>query len=176
MNTYVLGTGLSNDGSACLIKNGKVLVAIEKERLSRVKHDGGNDSLAVEYCLNAAGIQAEDLALIVQAANFEIAIPLTRYKGKRCFNDDLQVPVHTISHQLAHVWSAAGCSPFSSCNVMVIDGCGSPIEQCINLTVAFIPQVQAIAEALASAEKQLFGHFHWEQFHDAAAAASDALA
>lgn len=141
MNTYILGTGLSHDGSACLIKNGKVLVAIEKERLSRVKHDGGNDSLAVEYCLKAAGIQAKDLDLIIQAANFEVEIPLTRYKGKRYFNDDLQVPVHTISHHLAHAWSAAGCSPFSSCNVMVIDGCGSPIEQCIDLTGAFVPQV-----------------------------------
>ena len=40
---YVLGTGLSHDGSSCLLKDGKILVAIEKERLSRIKHDGGND-------------------------------------------------------------------------------------------------------------------------------------
>ncbi|WP_158826616.1 carbamoyltransferase family protein [Mucilaginibacter lacusdianchii] len=140
MNTYVLGTGLSHDGSACLIKNGKVLVAIEKERLSRIKHDGGNDALAVEYCLKAAGIQAKDLDLIVQAANFEIEIPLTRYKGKRYFNEDLQIPVHTISHHFAHAWSAAGRSPFNACNVMVIDGCGSPFEQCMDLGGASILQ------------------------------------
>ena len=68
---YVLGTGLSHDGSACLLKDGKILVAIEKERISRIKHDGGNDSLAVQYCLNAAGINIEDLSLLVQCANFE---------------------------------------------------------------------------------------------------------
>ena len=38
---YVLGTGLSHDGSACLLKDGRIRVAIEKERLTRRKHDGG---------------------------------------------------------------------------------------------------------------------------------------
>jgi carbamoyltransferase len=38
---YVLGTGLSHDGSSCLLKDGEIIVAIEKERLSRIKHDGG---------------------------------------------------------------------------------------------------------------------------------------
>ena len=49
---YVLGTGLSHDGSSCLLKDGKILVAIEKERLSRIKHDGGNDLRSVQYCLH----------------------------------------------------------------------------------------------------------------------------
>ena len=40
---YVLGTGLSHDGSSCLLKDGQIIVAIEKDRLSRRKHDGGND-------------------------------------------------------------------------------------------------------------------------------------
>ena len=40
---YVLGTGLSHDGSACLLKNGKICYAIEKERITRIKHDGFNE-------------------------------------------------------------------------------------------------------------------------------------
>ena len=40
---YVLGVGLSHDGSACLLKDGEILVAIEKERITRKKHDGMND-------------------------------------------------------------------------------------------------------------------------------------
>jgi carbamoyltransferase len=47
---YVLGTGLSHDGSACLLKDGKIAVAIEKERLTRRKHDGWNDKAAMQYC------------------------------------------------------------------------------------------------------------------------------
>ena len=94
---YVLGTGLSHDGSACLLKDGKILVAIEKERISRIKHDGGNDSLAVQYCLDTAGITIEDLSLVVQCANFEKEeIKKDRYKGQRLFNTDCIVPFVTI--------------------------------------------------------------------------------
>jgi carbamoyltransferase len=66
---YVLGTGLSHDGSACLLKDGRC-VAIEKERITRRKHDGGNDTAAIEYCLKAEGISIHDLTLIVQNADF----------------------------------------------------------------------------------------------------------
>ncbi len=68
---YVLGTGLSHDGSSCLLKDGKIIVAIEKERLTRIKHDGGNDADTVQYCLDTAGIKISDLSLVVQSANFE---------------------------------------------------------------------------------------------------------
>ncbi|WP_155416453.1 hypothetical protein [Photorhabdus luminescens] len=33
---YVLGSGLSHDGSACLMKNGKIIVGIEKKELRRL--------------------------------------------------------------------------------------------------------------------------------------------
>ena len=68
---YVLGIGLSHDGAACVLKDGIIHEAIEKERISRIKHDGGNDSLAVQYCLDAAGITIDDLSLVVQCANFK---------------------------------------------------------------------------------------------------------
>ena len=57
---YILGTGLSHNGSAVLLKNGKVCVAIEKERITRFKHHGGNDSQAIQYCLDAEGIEISD--------------------------------------------------------------------------------------------------------------------
>ncbi|HEV7782842.1 MAG TPA: carbamoyltransferase C-terminal domain-containing protein [Chitinophagaceae bacterium] len=138
--TYVLGIGLSHDGAACLLKDGQIHVAIEKERISRIKHDGGNDSLAVHYCLDAAGIGIDDLSLVVQSANFEKnGIQKHRYKGPRLFPASTAVPFVTISHHLAHAWSAAGTSPFDECNVMVIDGCGSFYQQCDDLGNAFVP-------------------------------------
>ncbi|MFN8244566.1 MAG: carbamoyltransferase C-terminal domain-containing protein [Ferruginibacter sp.] len=137
---YVLGTGLSHDGSSCLLRDGEIIVAIEKERLSRIKHDGGNDMLTTQYCLAAAGIGINDLALVVQCANFEKEeIQQHRYKGNRLFSADCQVPFVTISHHLAHAWSAVGTSPFDTCAVMVIDGCGSFYSQCDDLAGAFIP-------------------------------------
>jgi len=125
---YILGTGLSHDGSACILKDGRIAVAIEKERLTRIKHDGGNDAAAVQYCLDALNIQLTDLDLIVQVANFEKEISPQHYAGKRLYHAD--VPVATISHHLAHAWSAIATSPFQATNVLVIDGAGSPAAQC----------------------------------------------
>jgi len=139
MDTYILGTGLSHDGSTALLKNGKILVAIEKERLSRRKHDGGNDFDTVKYCLDFAGITPGDLALIVQVANFENKISPNQYSGARYFDKHIQTPVITLSHHLAHAWSAAGMSPFEECNVMVVDGAGSPYNQCLDLKAAIVP-------------------------------------
>src|SRR5260370_13832173 len=107
-HTYVLGTGLSHDGSACLLKDGDICVAIEKERLSRVKHDGFNDSLAIKYCLQAEGITVHDLDLVLQTA----LIRGTFYNGnsffaaERIFTEDLKVPIFTISHYLEQACSA----------------------------------------------------------------------
>lgn len=157
---YVLGTGLSHNGSAVLLKDGKVCVAIEKERITRIKHDGGNDSDAIQYCLNAEGITLEDIAVVVQCENFVLP---KRYffKGKRLFAETNFPPIIDISHHLAHAYSAIGTSPFSDCNVMVIDGCGSPLDQfielhpeqkkCIDATFFEVNQMQC--------EKDSFYHF-----------------
>lgn len=125
---YILGTGLSHDGSACILKDGRIAVAIEKERITRIKHDGGNDNTAVQYCLDALDIQFTDISMVVQVANFEKEISPERYQGKRLFHPD--VPVVTISHHLAHAYSAIATSPFKESNVLVIDGAGSPVDQC----------------------------------------------
>jgi carbamoyltransferase len=129
---YVLGTGLSHNGSAVLLKDGKICFAIEKERITRIKHDGGNDNLAIQYCLDAEGISLEDITVVVQCENFTIP-KRDFFKGKRLFSDSNQPKIIDISHHLAHAYSAVGTSPFSTCNVIVIDGCGSPLDQFIEL-------------------------------------------
>jgi len=139
MSAYIIGTGLSHDGSACLLKDGEIIIAIEKERLTRIKHDGGNDYLTVQYCLDHAGIELKDISLIVQASNFESNIKPEQYQGKRYFDADITIPVVTISHHLAHAWGAAATSSFSECNVMVIDGAGSPFEQCLDVNRQELP-------------------------------------
>ncbi len=129
---YVLGTGLSHNGSAVLLKDGRVRVGIEKERITRRKHDGGNDSDAIRYCLEAEGIGIEDLHLVVQCANFEIP-RRDEFHGPRLFAGSEFPAIVNISHHLAHAWSAAGTTRFTDCAIMVIDGCGSPFHQCTDL-------------------------------------------
>jgi len=129
---YVLGTGLSHNGSSCLLEDGKILVAAEKERLTQKKNDGGNDAFTVQYCLNVAGIQARDLDLIVQNANFgAFRYGNGWYKGARQLPDG--VPIVTISHHLAHAYAAYFLSPFDEAAVLVVDGCGNAFEDCMDL-------------------------------------------
>jgi carbamoyltransferase len=147
---YVLGTGLSHNGSAVLLKDGKVCVGIEKERLSRKKHDGGNDSLAIQYCLDAEGITLDDIAVVVQCENFTLP-DRTHFKGKRLFENTTLPKIIDISHHLAHAYSAVGTSPFSECAVMVIDGCGSPLDQFI----ALHPEQKHLLDPVFFEEKQM---------------------
>jgi carbamoyltransferase len=154
---YILGTGLSHDGATCLLKDGELLFAIEKERLSRKKHDGGNDLLTVKYCLDAAGIGVDDLSLVVQAANFEKdEIRKDAYGGRRYFTEQCKVPFVSISHHLAHAYSAIGTCPYDEFNVLIIDGCGSPYEQCDDVPGAYVPERK---EAVPVAEKDSFYHY-----------------
>jgi carbamoyltransferase len=161
---YILGTGLSHNGSAVLLKDGKVCVAIEKERISRIKHDGGNDSLAIQYCLDAEGISLGEIDLVVQCANFEVP-NRNNYGGKRVFNETDQPPLYSISHHLAHAYSAAGTCPYSESAIMVIDGCGSPYEQCMDLdgvddSIIFHPEKNEVF-----CEKDSFYFFDGQTVH-----------
>ncbi len=155
---YVLGTGLSHNGSAVLLKDGRVCVGIEKERLTRRKHDGGNDSAAIAYCLDAAGIGIEDVALVVQCANFEVP-DRDRYRGPRLFAGRAHPPIVSISHHLAHAWSAAGTSQFEDCAILIVDGCGSPLSQCTDLDGIPLPADLDAPDAAMWCEKDSFYHF-----------------
>lgn len=128
---YVIGTGLSHNGSAVLLKDGKVAFAVEKERISRKKHEGGNDNAAIEYCLRAEGISLNEVSVVVQTANFEIP-ERAHYKGPRILANYPEVPLYSISHHLAHAYSTIGTCPYDAFNIIVVDGCGSPYDQCMD--------------------------------------------
>lgn len=150
---YVLGAGLSHDGSVCLLADGEVILAIEKERLTRLKHDGWNDRLAMQYVLDHAGITLDDVAVVVQNENFGMF-----RKGNTQYDDQNRLltdatRVVTISHHLAHAYSAFGPCGFDQTAVLVVDGCGNAHEDCID--VAPGTQVGCIPPGL--------GHTYYEK-------------
>lgn len=62
---YILGiNAYHGDASAAIIKDGELLAAVEEERFNRVKHCAGFPTLAIQYCLQAAGVRIEDVAHI----------------------------------------------------------------------------------------------------------------
>jgi carbamoyltransferase len=61
-NTNILGiSAYYHDSAAVLIRDGVIVAAVQEERFSRIKHDPGFPSRAIEHCLDAGGIGMEAL-------------------------------------------------------------------------------------------------------------------
>ncbi|MBI3342150.1 carbamoyltransferase [Candidatus Curtissbacteria bacterium] len=63
---YIIGVScFYHESAACLIRDGKVVAASAEERFSRKKHDSGFPKLAIDFCLEVAGIKIEDVDYVV---------------------------------------------------------------------------------------------------------------
>jgi len=60
----ILGINYSHDASACLIVNSKVVMAIEEEKMSRVKQDKGWPVHAISKILQSAGLSPSDIDVV----------------------------------------------------------------------------------------------------------------
>ena len=61
---YTLGLATMDNSAAALFGDGKLIAAVENERLSRVKNDGSFPHLAISEVLDIAGISLSDLDAI----------------------------------------------------------------------------------------------------------------
>ena len=142
-HTYVLGlNAYDHDVSACLLRNGEIAFAITKERVTRQKHDTGFFQEVVDYCLTAEGISLEDVDVVVRNC---YVLPVEDLEIRMVSQDVPEImddkerqqaeknPLYlsksdnviTLSHHLAHAYSAFAASPFDEGVVMVVDGVGS---------------------------------------------------
>jgi len=152
---YILGiNAYHGDSSACLLKDGKIINAIEEERIRRVKHWAGFPSEAIKFCLKDAGISIEDIDYITIGRNPSAHLgkklisslkKLVNYKfiKDRMDNikkvasirselaDELNVPedkirakIKHIEHHRSHLASAFYASPFDEAAIISIDGFG----------------------------------------------------
>lgn len=139
-HNYILGiNAYDHDVSACLLRDGEIAHAIEKERITREKHAGGFFVEAVDYCLNAEGITLDDVDLVVRncyvldVGDLEVRLIYQGDVPDRdraiAANSPLYLPksnkVVTVSHHLAHAYSAFAVCPFEEGVVMVVDGVGN---------------------------------------------------
>jgi len=74
-----LGLSVFADASAALIENGKIICAVEEERLNRIKHYDGMPYLAVDECLRIANLNLSDVDIISIGWN-----PLLGWKTRIC--------------------------------------------------------------------------------------------
>ena len=53
-----------HDSAAAIIENGKVLYAAQEERFSRIKNDASFPKNAIQFCLDEAGFNFDDIDCI----------------------------------------------------------------------------------------------------------------
>lgn len=142
-HTYVLGLNTyDHDVSACLLRDGEIAFAIAKERITREKHASGFYKEVIDYCLDAEGIAMDDVDLVVRNC-YILPVPemeqrlvyqdlpgfLPEFERSEAKKHPLYLShsdkVVSISHHLAHAYSAFAASPFEDGVVMIVDGVGS---------------------------------------------------
>lgn len=87
-----------HDSTACIVKDGQLISAIEEERLNRDKHTRSFPSLAIDRCLKIAGLEYNDIDHIA------ISIKPTHNLGKKVVHSitHLKTIKSFINHELVH--------------------------------------------------------------------------
>jgi carbamoyltransferase len=117
---YFLGINCAHDAAACILGDAGILVAIREERLTRRKYDEGFPRRAIDYCLDAVGLDSVDAlagATINQYPKMDCQFDLRDmgYRGPLYINP---------SHHLLHAFYARY---FTGCRdglIVVADGSG----------------------------------------------------
>lgn len=151
---YILGiNAYHGDVSAVILREGRLVAALEEERFRRVKHWAGFPTLAIGECLRIAGIKGSDVsrvaisrdpkANLLQKAAFtlkkrpDFGLIRDRLRNAQKIRDvraplaqALGIPqddlpkIDYVEHHPAHLASAFFVSPFEDAAVCAIDGFG----------------------------------------------------
>ena len=143
-----------HDSTACIVKDGKLIAAIEEERLNRDKHTQAFPVMAIDRCLKLADLSYEDIDHIAVSIK-----PTTNWKQKVVFllkhlgsfmpfighylvnayakqrrfwiwygqhfkTKEEGPKVHFIEHHLTHVAGSFFVSPYEEAALLGIDGSG----------------------------------------------------
>lgn len=150
---YTLGISCYyHDSAAALLKDGKVIVAVEEERFSRKKFDDDFPKMAIDYCLKNAGITPNDLdavafydksilkferlldnyIAVAPRGMFSFVNTIPKWIHKRLWvKNEIKNHLKGFSgeiifpeHHVSHAAYAFFTSPFSESAILTIDGVG----------------------------------------------------
>jgi len=136
-----------HDGAAVLLRDGEVVVAMEEERLNRVKHSNFFPNRSIRACLDYAGVSADDLDRIVvncteDSMNYTAMMTSLREYSKsfrsgrarvaelvaNAVGKNVEGKIRFCEHHLAHAWSAFIPSGFDRSLILSIDGEGDGLS------------------------------------------------
>lgn len=148
---YTLGiSAYYHDSAACLLKDGKIISAIEEERFSRIKHDNSFPYKAIEFCLKSRALSLNDIDHISYyekpllkferiLENFVDTYPFSLapfLKGMpEWLGDKIKIEsvirklgfkkkIFFVPHHFSHAASAFYPSPFKKAAILTVDGVG----------------------------------------------------
>ncbi len=139
------------NSSAAIVVDGRLIAAVEEERLNRVKYAAGLPVRAVQFCLDTAGAKPTEVdhiavprdpaARLGTKLRFALRMPrfaLDRLRVMKKFAgiqeeiaksfdlppERIRARYHRIEHHTAHLASACFASPFDRSAVLSMDGLG----------------------------------------------------
>jgi len=141
-----------HDAAAALLQDGKLIAAAEEERFSRIKHDFGYPTNAIQFCLDSGGIKGGDVdyavfyekpfrkfdrILMTVLQTYPLSYKVFRESMITWMIDklwvgskiaaELGIPRDRIlyaEHHMSHAASAFLCSPFDEAAILTVDGVG----------------------------------------------------
>ncbi len=141
-----------HDTTACIVRDGQLVVAIEQERLSRQKHTGAFPYEAIAECLSVAGITYEDVDhvaisfkpsldmgkklwfalqnLLDAIAIYKLQILHFYWKRREVQNwykrsfPSARAQLHFVPHHESHVVGSFLVSPYEKAALLSLDGSG----------------------------------------------------
>ena len=142
-----------HDSSACILKDGELVVALEEERFNRNKHDTSFPVQSIARCLEIAGLTLDDIDHVAfsfqpyldmgKKAVFSLKKPryiLANFKlhklryfwlnraikrwYKSTFNNGRKPQLHFIPHHQSHVAGSFYASPYKEAALLSMDGSG----------------------------------------------------
>lgn len=125
----VLGINRTQDASVCMIAGDEIVCSIQKERLTRRKHDWGRRGDLKSVYFERLPFLKTPVDLVVECYSADPQIDhLDDYRQEIAEVVQFRgAPrIELISHHLAHVYSVYHTSGFESAAVMIMDSMGSP--------------------------------------------------
>jgi carbamoyltransferase len=135
MGKLHMGINMGHDRSVAVVEDGEVRLAIEQERLDRIKHSVGFmyqspgdvrhiqvPGECIRYCLDTLGVALSEIATITaNMPGIDHAPDILRAKFSREIAGQVRV---VPSHHLAHAYSAYWPSGFEDALILVVDASG----------------------------------------------------
>lgn len=127
MSVWSLGIHIGHDRGACLVNDGKVVIAISQERLDRIKHSR-SVSLpyeAIDAVLKYCNLEPRDINCVGLSADAMESESITMIFKQEFFQQyNCQLPFYAVDHHMSHAEAVYSMSNNNQCLILIADGGG----------------------------------------------------